>query len=86
MEIITEVSVMPPKEEAAVTNTKLKPSSSGQQDVNLLCIEAPNDNKVNTSSFSTTCLLLVPPHQMVVPYLQMQGHFFVAYFDDILLY
>jgi hypothetical protein len=37
---------------------KLEPCSSVQQEVNadLLCIEAPNDNKVNTLSFVTTDL------------------------------
>ncbi|CAO2179608.1 unnamed protein product, partial [Urochloa humidicola] len=67
MEIKSEQSVMPPKEEAAFTNGKIEPSSSGQHDVNLLCIEAPIDNKVNTVSFPTTSSLMLPPSQMVVP-------------------
>ncbi|OEL29364.1 hypothetical protein BAE44_0009616 [Dichanthelium oligosanthes] len=48
MEIKTERSGMPPKEEASFTDGKLEQSSSGQQDakVDLLCIEAPNDNKM----------------------------------------
>ncbi|CAO2190610.1 unnamed protein product [Urochloa humidicola] len=67
MEIKSERPVMPPKEEAAFTNGKLESSSSGQHDANMLCIEAPIDNKVNTASFPTTCSLLLPPSQMVVP-------------------
>ncbi|CAL4956264.1 unnamed protein product [Urochloa decumbens] len=67
MEIKSEQSVMPPKEEAAFTNGKLEPSSSGQHDVNLLCIEAPIDNNINTASFPTTSSLLLPPSQVVVP-------------------
>ncbi|CAL4975904.1 unnamed protein product [Urochloa decumbens] len=67
MEIKSERSAMPHKEEAAFTNGKLEPSSSGQHDVNLLCIGAPIDNNINTASFPTTSSLLLPPSQMVVP-------------------
>jgi len=36
------------------------------KEVNVLCIEAPNDNKVNTISFpATSMLLILPPNQIV---------------------
>lgn len=49
---------------------KLEPSSSAQQDIkaDLLCVQVPTDNKVNTLSFVTTrSLQFLPSNQMDVP-------------------
>ena len=76
----------------SLLNWKLQSCSSVQQKVNadLLCIEAPNDNKVNTISFPTSSLLHLSPKQIVGPerleIVPAAAKLLVAPFDDILLY
>ena len=60
------------------------------KEVNVLCIEAPNDNKVNTISFPTSSLLHLSPKQIVGPerleIVPAAAKLLVAPFGDILLY
>ena len=70
--------------------TRTEQSFMPSKEVNLLCIEAPNDNKVNTISFPTSSLLHLSPKQIVGPerleIVPAAAKLLVAPFDDILLY
>lgn len=69
MEIKNERAIIYPNKNAVLSADVLEPSTTGQQDAkdDLLGIEAPNDNKVNTLSlFIPTLMQFHPPEQIEV--------------------